>query len=102
MMSTQEDQTISKTNEIVEKVHELVLEDRRRTIRQLSDMVGISYRICQEILTQDLNMRRVAAKFVPRQNSPCTSSAVADFLMNGRIQHMLYILLNEQIETDAS
>ena len=56
----------SKIHENVEKVRELVLEDRRRTIRQLCDMVGISYGVCQEILTQDLNMRRVAAKFVPR------------------------------------
>jgi hypothetical protein len=27
---------------------------------------GISYGVCQEILTENLNMRHTAAKFVPR------------------------------------
>ena len=56
----------SKINEKVEKVREFILEDHRGTIRQLSDMTGISYGVCQEILTQDLNIRCVEAKFVPR------------------------------------
>jgi hypothetical protein len=28
--------------------------------------LGISYEVCHEILTENLNMRRIAAKFVPR------------------------------------
>ena len=36
------------------------------TIRELSVEVGGSYGTCQAIPTQDLNMRRLAAKFVPR------------------------------------
>jgi hypothetical protein len=41
-------------------------EDRRRIIHELADTVGISYGVCQEILTENFNMRRIAAKFVPR------------------------------------
>ena len=56
----------SKTPENIAKVKELILEDRRQTIHELSTLVGIGYGVCQEILTEDLNMRRIAAKFVPR------------------------------------
>lgn len=55
----------SKTPENVAKIHKLICEDRRRTIHQISHMIGISYGACQEILTEKLNIHRVAAKFVP-------------------------------------
>jgi hypothetical protein len=51
--------------EKVRKIRELIHEDRRRTNLQLADTVGISYGVCQEILAENLNMRRIAAKFVP-------------------------------------
>jgi hypothetical protein len=56
----------SKRTENVEIIGELIHEDRCRTIRELADTVGISYGVCQEIITENLNMRRIAAKFVPR------------------------------------
>jgi histone-lysine N-methyltransferase SETMAR len=48
------------------KTRELILEDRRRTIHELADTAGISYGVCQEILTENLKMLRIAAKFFPR------------------------------------
>jgi hypothetical protein len=45
----------SKTTENVEKIQELIHEDRRRTIHELADTVGISCGVCQEILTENLN-----------------------------------------------
>jgi len=56
----------SNTAENVERVRVAVHEDRRRTINDISDIVGISFGSCQKILTDDLKMRRIAAKFVPR------------------------------------
>ena len=56
----------SKTDDCVARVRELIRANRRLTIREVSVEVGVSYGTCQAILTQDLNMRRVAAKFVPR------------------------------------
>jgi hypothetical protein len=41
-----------KTTENVEKIREL--------IHELADTVGISYGVCQEILTKNLNMRCIA------------------------------------------
>ena len=40
--------------------------DRRRTIDELEEMTGVSWSSGQRILTEELHMKRVAAKFVPR------------------------------------
>ena len=50
----------------MEQVRAAVNQDRRRTIHDLCAKVGIGYGSCQRILTEHLNMRRTAAKFVPR------------------------------------
>jgi hypothetical protein len=50
----------SKTTENVEKIWELIHKDCRWTIHELADTVGISYGVCQEILTENLNMCRIA------------------------------------------
>jgi hypothetical protein len=55
----------SITPENVGKIRELIHEDRCRTIRELAHTVWISYGVCQEILTENLNMRLIATKFVP-------------------------------------
>jgi hypothetical protein len=55
-----------QTTENIEKIWELIHEDRRQKIHQLADTIGISYGVCQEILTENSNMRCIAAKFVPR------------------------------------
>ena len=44
----------------------LILHNRRLTIRETAEDVGIRFGSCQAILTEKLNMQRVAAKFVPR------------------------------------
>jgi hypothetical protein len=56
----------SETAENVEKIQELIHENRRRTVHELADTVGISYGVGQEIVTENLNMRRITVKFVPR------------------------------------
>jgi hypothetical protein len=50
----------SKTTENVEKIQELINDDRHQTIRELADTIWISYRVREEILTENLNMRRTA------------------------------------------
>jgi len=51
---------------MIERVRQIIREDRRRTINEVSMLVGISHRTCHKILTEDLKMRLVAPKFVPR------------------------------------
>ena len=56
----------STTNDNMEKVKEMVMNDRRNTIREVADNVGISIGSCYEIFLNVLGMKRVAAKFVPK------------------------------------
>ena len=50
----------------VEQVRAAVNQDRRRTIHDLCAEVDTGYGSCQRILTEQLNMHRIAAKFVPK------------------------------------
>jgi hypothetical protein len=54
------------TTENVAKVREAILRDRRQKNHDVCDVVKVSYGTCQRILPQELNMQRIAAKFVPR------------------------------------
>ena len=50
----------------VEQVQAAVNQHRRRTIHDLCAEVGIGYGSCQRILTEQLNIHRIAAKSAPR------------------------------------
>ena len=56
----------STTVENVEKVKEMVMNDRRITIREVADDVDISIGSCHEIFSNVLGMKRVAAIFIPK------------------------------------
>ena len=56
----------SHTEETVALVRGIIRADRRLTIRVVAEEVRIAFGTCQKILTEDLQMRRVTAKFVPR------------------------------------
>ncbi|GFU31114.1 HTH_48 domain-containing protein [Nephila pilipes] len=44
--------------------------DRRLTVREIAEEIGVSKDSAHAILREDLNMNRVAAKFVPKLLSP--------------------------------
>ena len=56
----------SHTEETVARVPEIIRADGSLTIREVAEEVIIAFGTCQKILTEDLRMRRVTAKFVPR------------------------------------
>ena len=56
----------STTDKNVEKVKEMVMNDRRITIREVTNDVGKSIGSCHEIFSHILFKGRVAAKFVPK------------------------------------
>ncbi|KYN39235.1 hypothetical protein ALC56_06368 [Trachymyrmex septentrionalis] len=74
----------SKTDENVQEVKEIVLKNRRITIREIADDLNISFGSCQSILTDVLGMTRVSAKFVPKLRSK-TSLLVSSFLTKNNI-----------------
>jgi len=60
----------SSTPKHVETILRLVHENRRRTNKDIVTIVNVLYGTVQTSLTSDLNMHRVAAKFVPRLLTP--------------------------------
>jgi len=56
----------SKTEDNVAKVCEVIRSNRCLTVREVAEEVSISKTVCHEILTKNLGMHRIAAKFVPR------------------------------------
>lgn len=55
-----------RNDENIARVCEKIFEDRRQTISNLCEVLGLSFGTCQRILTEELGMHRIAAKFVPR------------------------------------
>ena len=54
------------TPKIVSKVHDMVMGDRRVIERCIASSVGIFQETVLSILTEDLNMRKLSARRVPR------------------------------------
>ncbi|XP_046976362.1 histone-lysine N-methyltransferase SETMAR-like [Vanessa cardui] len=56
----------SLTEDNVKKVEDIVLADRRVTIRHVAEITGLSYGSIQRILANELHMNKVSARWVPR------------------------------------
>src|SRR5215468_520408 len=58
--------TSCTTPETFARIQKLICQDRCLTIRDIAEEVEVGYGTCQRVLTEQLCMHRVAAKFVPR------------------------------------
>ena len=56
----------SKTENNVEKVRALVWSDRRLTLRMIASELNFNHTTVHQILTQELAMRKLCAKMVPK------------------------------------
>ena len=56
----------SKTEDKMERVRSLVRSDRQLTLRMISSELNLNRFTFHQILTQDLDMRKVCAKMVPK------------------------------------
>jgi len=54
------------TPEIVDQIHELILEDRRISDKSVAEQLGISRERVGSIIHEDLDMRKLSAKWVPK------------------------------------
>ncbi|XP_049267279.1 protein GVQW3-like [Rhipicephalus sanguineus] len=52
-------------DQVIAEVNAVVMRDRRVTIREIAEEVGISTFSADSVMTEDLAMKRVPAKFVP-------------------------------------
>ena len=58
--------SMSTTDENMEAVKKIILNNHRITIREVADDVGISFGSCQAIFTSVLGMKRAAAKIITK------------------------------------
>jgi len=54
------------TPEIIDVIHELILENRRISVKSISEQLGISREQVGSIIHEDLDMRKLSAKWVPK------------------------------------
>lgn len=54
------------TPENINKVHDIVLQDRRIKIRDIVEETGFSYHSVHDILEKELGMKKLTARWVPR------------------------------------
>jgi hypothetical protein len=77
MTKVQGDQAPAERQKMLKNIRELINEGRRLTIHGLANTVGISYGVCQDILTENLNICLVtpssllARPHVPENHRGC-------------------------------
>ena len=54
------------TPEIIDQIHELILEDRWVSAKSIAEQLGISRERVGSIILEDLDMRKPSAKWVPK------------------------------------
>ena len=57
----------SRTEKYIAKVRQIVRDNRRMTVRSMTEQVNIDRETVRKILTEDLDMRKVCAKMVPKE-----------------------------------
>jgi len=54
------------TPEIIDQIHELILEDSRISVKSKAEQLGILREQVGSIIHEDLDMRKLSAKWVPK------------------------------------
>jgi len=57
----------SRTEENIKKVRQILRENRLLTVRSIAEQVNFDRETVRKILTEDLDMRNVCAKMVPKE-----------------------------------
>ena len=52
------------TPEVIDQIHELILEDRRISAKSIAEQLGISDERVGPIIHEELDMRKLSAKWV--------------------------------------
>ena len=52
--------------EIIDQIHELILEDHRISAKSISEQLGISHERVGPIIHEDLDMLKLSAKWIPK------------------------------------
>ena len=80
------------TPEIIDQIHELILEDRRISAKSIAEQLGNSREQVGSIVQEDLDTRKLSAKWVPKclnanqKRQRCQSSVQIWIFFSGAIQ----------------
>jgi len=81
------------TLEIIDQIHELILEDHQILAKSIAEQLGISRERVGSIIHEDLGMQKLSAKWVPKclntdqKRQPCRSSKqILDYFFVSSIQ----------------
>jgi len=69
------------TPEIIEQVHDTVLDDRQMKLREIAETIGISKEHVGYILHEELDMKKLCARWVPRlltADQKCTRMKISE------------------------
>jgi len=58
--------TSATTPEIIEQVHDMVWDDRQMKVHEIAETIGISKECAGYILHEELDMKKLCARWVPR------------------------------------
>ena len=71
-----------RASEIIDQIHELILEDRRISTKSIAEELGISRERVGSIIKEYLDMRKLSAKLVPKFLNADENVNGASFLSN--------------------
>ena len=54
------------TLEIIDQIHELILEDHHISAKSIAEQLGISHKRVGSIIHEDMDMQKLSAKWVPK------------------------------------
>ena len=83
------------TPEIIDQIHELIFEDRRISSKSIAEQLGISRQRVGSIIHEDLHMRKLCTKWVPKclnadEKRQCCQSSEQIWNFFGAIQMISY------------
>ncbi|PNF19239.1 hypothetical protein B7P43_G08215 [Cryptotermes secundus] len=93
----------SRSDNMVERLEKVVLEDRRLSVENIASKVGISVGSVHTILHEDLRMRKVSSRWVPRileddhkaaRMAICQAMLTRDEGMNGTFFSSIFLREN--------
>jgi len=92
----------SRTEENIAKIHQIVRENRWLTVRSIAEQVNIDTETVRKILTEDLDMRKVCAKMVPKGSLKNKSKEESQFAKNFWRGKMTFWAMSSQVMKHGS
>ncbi|PNF36332.1 hypothetical protein B7P43_G00518 [Cryptotermes secundus] len=88
----------SRSDNMVERVEKVVLEDRQLSVENIASKVGISVGSVHTILHEDLRMRKVSSRWVPRMladDHKAARMAICQAILTGHREYAMQQFLRE-------